>query len=194
MTQCQKTSENDAGICQRFVYDSHNNLTQNTDALGNITNIEYNTNNKVTKITQGNRVQNFEYNASGSLVKSIDAKNNATSYEYDGHGNVTKITKADATNIVLSYDNDGNVLTMTDARGNTTSYAYTAFSQIKELTSPEGVKKQFVYDENNNLLQEKILGVKDFGGNNLTSDGNLVKNISYGILDEILNIQAQEKT
>lgn len=83
---------------------------------------------------------------------------------------------------------------MTDARGNTTTYAYTAFSQIKEITSPEGVKKQFVYDENNNLLQEKILGVKDFSGNTLTNDGNLVKNMSYGILDEILAVNTQEKT
>lgn len=95
LSQCQKTSESDAGICQSFVYDSQNNLVQNTDALGNITSIEYNQSNKVTKITAGNRIQSFEYNASGSLVKSIDAKNNATNYEYDVQGNVTKITKAD---------------------------------------------------------------------------------------------------
>jgi YD repeat-containing protein len=92
LSQCQKISASDVGICQSFVYDSHNNLTQNTDALGNITSIEYNTSNKVTKITAGNRIQSFEYNASGSLVKSIDAKNNATNYEYDVQGNVTKIT------------------------------------------------------------------------------------------------------
>ena len=194
VSQCQKTSESDAGICQHFLYDSQNNLIQNTDALGNVTSIEYNENNKVTKITQGNRGQSFEYNASGSFTTSIDAKNNATNYEYDSQANVTKITKADGKQITLSYDSNGNVFTMTDARGNTTTYAYTAFAQIKELTSPEGVKKQFVYDENNNLLQEKILGVKDFGGNNLTSDGNLVKNMRYGILDEILNITAQENT
>ena len=99
------------------VYDAKDNLIQTTDALGNVTRMEYNSINKMSA--------------------DIDANGNRTEYEYDSRGNQSKITYPDGSTATLTYDAENNKLSETDRLGRTTTYMYDKVNRLIETILPD---------------------------------------------------------
>ncbi|MBI3828860.1 MAG: RHS repeat protein [Planctomycetes bacterium] len=111
-------------------------LKSSTDANGNVTDYEYDSNHFLVKIKDpadnagDPRAETlFAYDSTGRLVSMTDPELRVTTHEYDARNRVTKITYNDATFETLAYGSgaDANLLvSQADRLGNTTTYSYDA--------------------------------------------------------------------
>jgi YD repeat-containing protein len=92
------------GNATTYVYDAINRRISVTDALGNIT--------------------QSQYDPVGNLIKLSDANGHATQYTYDPVNRPSTETYADGLSRSYTYDPVGNLITRTDQIGQITNYAY----------------------------------------------------------------------
>ncbi|NKB23504.1 MAG: hypothetical protein GKR87_03810 [Kiritimatiellae bacterium] len=107
-----------------YAYDSRNNGTRMTDALGNVT--------------------RHEYDGLNRLVKTIRDLTD------DGTGNGVVI---DAIAIEQVWDDSSRLVSMTDDNTNTTSYAYDALDRKRSATYADGTVHSQTYDIYDNITQ-----------------------------------------
>ena len=70
-------------------------LTSVTDALGNVTNFQYDANGNLLQIQRPLSVQfQFAYDSYGELLSLTDAMGNTSTIAYDANGNPTMLTDA----------------------------------------------------------------------------------------------------
>lgn len=106
----------------RIVRDPQNRITQTTDALGRIT--------------------QFQYDGKGNRTKIIDPAGRETTITYDPKWNKPTLVsrRLNETTVVeyrYSYDPDTGVLSSsTDPEGNLTSYSYDANNRLSVITDP----------------------------------------------------------
>ncbi|HEY2411363.1 MAG TPA: FG-GAP-like repeat-containing protein [Pirellulaceae bacterium] len=125
------------------VYDADGNITQVTDALGN--------------------VASSEYNAAGQVVASVDALGHRTTYDYDTVGRLIKTTYADGTFELRSYDSL-NLISVTDPAGRITRYEYDALGRQTAIIYPD--------DTPNNLLDNSRTTFEYDAAGDLTAQVN----------------------
>ena len=109
-------------------------IKTSTDALGNVT--------------------TMEYNNLGMLKSITDRMGNKTSYEYDSLGNKTSQTESNGAKTAYTYDSRGQVLTQTDERGNTSIFKYDGNGNLIEATDEYGNKITYQYDGEDRVLKE----------------------------------------
>ena len=116
------------GSTTAYEYDTFGNKIKETDALGNITNFEYNAQNKLIKTTFADgTVKSATYSAAGLVLSETDELGNITSHEYDLAGRRIKtiypsvfdgISNTTQTPIEeFFYDNNGNLAGRKDPTG-----------------------------------------------------------------------------
>lgn len=127
-----------------YFYDTVSRLEFLVDAMGNISESEYDSNSRLTKITQTNfssetptTTQMFHLNY------AYDALDRQTS-KIDGVGNDT----------IYAYDSRSNLIEMTDARDNVTSYIYDALGRRTQVNRELSISESSVYDDSNRLISE----------------------------------------
>lgn len=117
-----------------FSYDISGDTDKVTDALGRVTDNDYDPLNRLTKTIQNvggvNATTQFQYDARDNLTRVIDPKNLNTDYSYNGLGDLTKLTSPDTGITSYTYDSAGNRKTQTDARGQTATYSYDALNRL----------------------------------------------------------------
>ena len=159
-------------------YFSFLETTINLDALGNVTNYEYDDFNRLQKTiypaaatgavrlqesvtydTLGNvktktdtagRVTNYDYDTAQRLTKTIDALNEMTQFEYNNRSQMTKVTDAANQVYQFSYDALGRQLSQTRA-GSTMSYEYDAVGSRTKRIDYLGRQTNYEYDALNRL-------------------------------------------
>jgi RHS repeat-associated protein/uncharacterized repeat protein (TIGR02543 family) len=124
-----------------YQYDANGNLTQITDPLGRIRQVQYDALNQPVRqlephptiigSTQGQI--DTTYDSLGQIKSITDPRNLTTSYSIDALGNVSQQTSPD-TGITLSdHDAAGNLITSTDARGQVAQYRYDSLNRISQI-------------------------------------------------------------
>jgi YD repeat-containing protein len=91
-----------------------------TDRNGNVTQLSYDTSNRLTTVTDpAGRHLNFNYGSgSTNLVSTVTTDFGMTlSYTYDTQGRLTQVTKPDNTTVSFAYDSNSNITTVTDSNG-----------------------------------------------------------------------------
>jgi RHS repeat-associated protein len=156
-TQTEYTSLNDIsqftdakGNVTQYTY-SDGNLIKITDALGNQTNFVNNSYGKTTRVTNpSNVVTNYTYDSYGNETEmNIPSVNKYLIRTYDDVSRVTSaITSCDCQTTTYTYDNNDNMLTKADAEGNTTSYTYDANNNLTQITNARGYSTNLSYDNN----------------------------------------------
>ena len=142
-----------------FTYNANGQVTQFTDAKGNITQYTYNvTNGQLSTISRNpagiNAVTQLTYDALSNIDIVTDPLNHTTNYDFDALGWLTQVTDALGYKTKYTYDANGNV-TKLERQANagatlwqTTQYTYDIQNNLKTLTDP--LNRVTTYNYNNN--------------------------------------------
>ncbi|HEY0870300.1 MAG TPA: DUF6531 domain-containing protein, partial [Acidothermaceae bacterium] len=124
-----------------------NELTSETDPLGNTTNYLYDANGNRIAVTDalGNTTA-FTYDANGNRLSETDPLGNVTGYTYDTNNNMLSQTDPLGHVTTYTYDAHGNRLSQTDAAGGVHTWTYTAGGQVASETDPLGHVTTYTYD------------------------------------------------
>ncbi|QDQ25733.1 LysM peptidoglycan-binding domain-containing protein [Chitinimonas arctica] len=140
-----------------FSYDKNGRRTQTTDALGNISKLEY--------------------DALGNLRAQIDALGYRTEFSYDAIGQRIETSDAKKQLSKQGYDAYGNLTSTTDALGNITRYIYDALGQRTQVIQANGLTTTTAYDATGHALSVQQADSRLLGTSNYVYDklGRLVK-------------------
>jgi RHS repeat-associated protein len=158
----------------RFTFDRLGNVTSVTDAIGNATLYDYDSNHvyPMSVINEFNHTITATYDFNTGLAMSVtDAKGNTTSFEYDLLGRVTKRVHPDLSEVEAVYDDQNNTVTIYDELDHyviryydglsrltkiewyispttflTETYTYNYLNTLETLTDPEGHTYSYEYD------------------------------------------------
>ncbi|THB70252.1 MAG: hypothetical protein D6B28_09760, partial [Gammaproteobacteria bacterium] len=126
-----KTITDGKGRQISFAYYTTHGYTRVTDALGNSTNIYYET---VDTTTQGSEITRIT-----EVVKNMYMDTESrTAYEYGDASNpnlVTKVTDTAGNETVFDYDENSNLIYKRDASGGVVERTYTPENRLKTLTT-----------------------------------------------------------
>ena len=182
-------------ITESMTYNSFNDILTYTDARGNVTNFDYDTNGNLIKVrapegsttsytvnTQGLPIETispmgvkttFAYNQYGNLnVVSVPDLNLKSTTVYDNASRVTSVTDFKNLQTTFQYDNNDNALSEKNAMNYTTSSAYDANDNLQTITNAKGGVTTMAYDAATDWLTSISFGgaTKQFAYN---SDGSL---------------------
>ena len=145
-------------LTSRSVYDAVGNMVESIDPSGNRTSYEFDSFNRVIKITDslGNITQNT-YNKNDKVTQSVltgaNGKIVTTNYSYDSDNRMLSETNALGETESYTYNNLNQVVSKIDKDSGVTLYTYDyAWNMLSE--SHEGKTISYSYDSNSNL--EKV--------------------------------------
>jgi len=127
-------------------------ISQSIDALGRVTNLEYNADGEVAQLTRlpgtpsASSVQYTYDTVFKNQPKTItNPLGHTTTYTYDSKGNVSRITNPLGHSTELAYDGQGNVTRITNALGHATTLSYNA-GALSSVTDPLGRTTQMAHN------------------------------------------------
>ncbi len=212
LTQTVQAAGQPDQLVTNYTFDLAGNVISTTDPMGRQTTETYNNVNELTEETDalGDETQ-LEYNLNGNVTASIDANGNETNYVYDLLGDVTQVTDAlkrsteavfdQAGNEIASfntaglptlmgfdkdnrpvftttplgdssytlYDPVGDVVSTVDANGNATELSYNADKELTSSTDAVGNVTSYAY----NNMGEQVISIAPNGGKTTTAfDGS----------------------
>jgi RHS repeat-associated protein len=147
--------KNKSGKLTKFVYDAENfNLYSATDPRGFTTGNEYytsgNNKGKIKKNTDalGNNTS-YEYDSNGNITRITYQDGSKVEYQYDANRNKTNIKTISKTGQVLevknTFDSNNNLIETINAKGDKTTFSYNANNQLLTKTTPEGITTKNEY-------------------------------------------------
>ncbi len=144
-----------------LTYDpSFNALTTFTDALGDATTFDYDSQGNLLSITAADgSSQQYVRNSEGEVTQYTNADGQTITYTYNAAGLVTSQTFPDGTSTQYTYDAHGNLLTATDASGTitltwgTNSGGPGQMSLLASVTYPDGMYLDFTYNADGERTQ-----------------------------------------
>ena len=153
-------------VTTTFTYTGSGLTDTVTDALGRVTDYDYDGLGRVSQVTyaQGTddeAIERFAYDSAGNLTHFTDANGHVTAYDYDALNRVIRIIEADpdgvsgplaAPETAFAYDAAGNISRLTDARGHVTQYVYDERDRLTLITDANNQTTQFTYDGAGNLV------------------------------------------
>jgi len=145
VTLNQATSVNatfSAPAITTYQYDANGNLTQVTDPLGRIRQVQYDALNQPIRQLEphpsiiGSTLGQIDtsYDSLGQVTGITDPRNLTTTYKADSLGNLSQQTSPDTGITTADHDPAGNLKTRTDARGKTANYSYDSLNRISQIT------------------------------------------------------------
>lgn len=123
------------GAVTSYQYDSYGNLTQATNALG--------------------QVDTYTHDGAGRVLTHTAPTGLVTTYTYDPRGRLLT-TSAGGLTTTLTYRPSGQVATVTTPYGHTTSYSYDAAQRLTGWSDNRGHSGSYVLDPMGNRLSEEI--------------------------------------
>ncbi|MCQ2473205.1 MAG: cellulose binding domain-containing protein [Saccharofermentans sp.] len=153
-------------------YDLHGRVAYSIDFGGTQTDYEYDSYDRVKKVTVNGEATEYSYDGKGNITKVVDpsgtikydyygngflsavtnAKGNKISYEYNDGYQLSKIS-IDNKDISYAYDKQGRLTSVTDSEG-TTSYTYDGNGNRKSTSYPNGIVTTYEYNEINALVKQ----------------------------------------
>ncbi|MGM9481545.1 hypothetical protein ACS5PN_10175 [Roseateles sp. NT4] len=179
-----------------YAYDADNRVIKITDALGGVSQTDYDSFGNASVITDARGYKRYQvYDRGGHLVQSIDAERYLTVYGYDAFGNLTSTTRVDAkvqgtlaagqAVVLASAAPSNGVYVLTNAANDhTTGRLYDRNSRLLKETDAEN------YTEGTDAL--------DAYGQRLAVKNKLGATVTYSydrlgrVLTETLPVQAKD--
>jgi RHS repeat-associated protein len=141
-----------------YDYDSRGNLVKATTAKGtvdeSIEQYEYDlAGNKTATIDALGHRTTYVYNSTNMLLQSIDALGGTTTYNYDRMGHQISMTDALGRITRMTYDVRGRLASTIDANGGVTTNSYDNNGNLVSVRDPLGRVTKYQYDERNRLIR-----------------------------------------
>ena len=137
-----------------YVYDPVGNRLTATEPDGNTTTTVYDSDNRVTQVTNAaGDVTMTTYDGVGNVITVTAPNLNVTTNIYDSLNRLIQVTDSAGAVSSFSYDPVGNRVTSTDGNGNTTSYAYDSLNRLVTTTDPLGKTTTSQYDAVGNQIK-----------------------------------------
>ena len=143
-----------------YAYDSRGNLTQVTNALGQVTRLgDYDERGKPGSITDANGVtSSLAYTGVDGWLASVSTAGSTTRFDYDAVGQITRVTRGDGSWLSYEYDDARRLVAIgnnlgerleydVDTKGNRTA------QRIKDASGSMVRQQQWAYDELGRLLR-----------------------------------------
>ena len=128
-------------------FDAAGNVKTVTDALGRVTNYNYDIFSRVSSTTAPDGgVTQYSYNGQGRLSGVIDPRGLTTTYGYNGFGEVTSENSPETGTTTYTYDIGGRRTSQTRFNGVVNVYGYDALDR-PVVRQGGGATEQFTYDE-----------------------------------------------
>ena len=161
------------GIHNRF--DDSGRIIEQTDVFGNVTNMEYDSRGRMTKImypdsteeavsynennqplsvkNRDNTEAHYTYDDRNNLTSTTDENGNISSYEYDDHDNLTAYTDRNGSLWTYTYDEKNHLQEASDCLGNKYQYVHDDAGRLTSYTSPAGHTIEYTYSKDGDLLR-----------------------------------------
>ena len=127
-------------------YNANNLQISDKDALGNITQYEYDKDGRLIKTTDAlNHSTSKAYDSVGNVVSQTTPNGNIKTFAYDMFNNLISVTQTvnDTQETTLyTFDACGNMLTQTDANGNTTMFEYNSANLVSKKIFSGGLNDE----------------------------------------------------
>lgn len=148
----QLQTEKDAGNHQTgFTYDANSNLDTTTDALGRVSDNDYDPLDRLSRAIQDAggiaAATGFKYDSQDHLTEVVDPKGLSTKYQHNAFGDQTRLESPDTGVTLYGYDSAGNRTSALDARGEPSAYTYDALNRLTGITySDAALNVAYTYD------------------------------------------------
>lgn len=158
------TAKNPEGINLGFIYNAKGQLIRQTDDQGISATYEYDLNgNRSRIIGPDGGITQLEYDSSDRVVKEIkivtDDGNRSddlvTLISQDANDRVTSVTDPLGRVTTYLYDGDSRLVSVTDPQGRTTGYSYDGNNNIVGIIDRLNRKRTFDYDYRNQVTAER---------------------------------------
>ena len=123
-----------------FIYDSRGNLLTRTNADGVVehtNSVDARGNLFAQSDALGNVIQ-LEYDATGNQTMRTDARGNSETFSYDANGKLLTETDSRGTTMTTVVDSRGLFTSKTDSFGNTSEFRYTVAGILDTVIDPAG--------------------------------------------------------
>ena len=153
--QLDSTSGETDDLVTTYSYTTAGLVAQVTDPLGRITEFEYDSLGRNTRIvlalgTTDEASMTFGYDAAGNVIEFVDSNSNLSTFQYDTLNRQVVLTDPLLAIATLEYDTDGRLIGSVDRTGSETSYVYDALGRMTLATDEQLNTTQFEYDEYGN--------------------------------------------
>ena len=158
----------------RNQYNEYGQLTEQRDALGNVTQMEYDEYGRMNKVihpdgtaeeaeydslnrpvkvvNRDGSIHAYAYDERNNLVSATDERGNACFYGYDGNDNLISYTDKSGNLWTYAYDGNNHLSQAQDPEGNLYGYRHDAIGRLISYTSPEGKTTEYEYSAAGDLL------------------------------------------
>ncbi|HND55204.1 MAG TPA: hypothetical protein PLV92_22475, partial [Pirellulaceae bacterium] len=166
-TQVVGIAGGDDDVVVRYTYTAHGMVDTLTDALGRITDYDYDALDRLIRVTSAKgtaveAIESYEYDAAGNVVAYVDASGRRTTYVYDAANRLLRTTQPDpdgAGPLVApvwqsTYDAAGNRKTSADPNGRATTFEYDRAGRVVKTTDAGGQVATYEYDPAGNLVAQ----------------------------------------
>jgi len=124
-----------------YEYDANGNLTQITDPLGRIRQVQYDALDQPVRQLEPHPTMlgstwgsiDTAYDSLGQVISITDPRNLTTHYRKDALGNLQQQSSPDTGTTLSDHDAAGNLLTRTDVRGKVAQYRYDSLNRLSEI-------------------------------------------------------------
>lgn len=175
-----------------FSHDANGNTDTVTDALGRITDHDYDPLGRLSRSLQNvsgiNAQSQFQYDTQDNLTQVTDPKGLKTNYNYNGLGDLIQLTSPDTGVVTYTYDSAGNRKTQKDALKQTSTYTYDALNRLTGIGyATTSLNVVYTHDSNQaacaigeTFSQGRLTRLADASGNTqycYDRFGNLVRKV-----------------
>lgn len=147
----------DDDLITRFTYTPQGLVDTITDALGRVTDNDYDSFGNLIQTTVAvgtpdEATRTFEYNIVGNRTASIDENGNRTEFEYDAIGRLSLVRDALGQEARYQYDPAGNLISASDRLGNITQYEYDPLDRQTKIIDALNQETVFEFDGEDNVI------------------------------------------
>ncbi|MEU5438767.1 FG-GAP-like repeat-containing protein [Streptomyces sp. NPDC020719] len=142
-------SVNPYGKKVSYSYDRNLHPVSITDAVGNTTEMAYDTAGRLTtrkSPSSAALTESWTYDAADNIASHTDSRGKTSTYAYDAANRVTSSTDPAGDKVTYTYSSLGALASITSPQGETTNYAYDAAGNRTAVTTPLGEKATLLYD------------------------------------------------